>query len=260
MKKTFALVIAFALFLGACIYVVISSPVPTITHIKFESDKSFIIGINNHDRVTIYHSLDNNKTFSLQLFNAKSLKEACNLIQNRMKNEAIDVTILSMNKKNVDRLKEIIKTETNKKVINFKNPNTDELLTYSDEVMYDLSSTYSKDQIKDISKTIASDIKKEIDIKLENIIDIKDIETKVKEDNFLSFDILKYDLSKYNLSVYDYRKYKVDYHFNEEFTYDIILNMELKEEKEDYIEIYKYSYNYSTDEVTEYKTIFYKQS
>ena len=83
MKKSFALIIAFALFLGACIYVVISSPVPTITHIKFEGDKSFIIGINNHDRVTLYHTLDNNKTFNLQLFNAKSLKESCKLIQNR---------------------------------------------------------------------------------------------------------------------------------------------------------------------------------
>ena len=71
--------------------------------------------------------------------------------------------------------------------------------------------------------------------------------------------LLKYDLSKYNLSVYDYSKYKVDYHFNEEFTYDIVLNMELKEEKEDYIEIYKYTYNLSTDEINDYKTIFYNQ-
>ena len=116
MKKTFALVIAFLLFLGACIYVVISSPVPTVTHIKFEGDKSFIIGINNQDRVTIYHSLDNNKTFNLQLFNSKSIKESCKLIQNRMKSDSITVTILSMNKKNVDRLKDIIKVETDKEI------------------------------------------------------------------------------------------------------------------------------------------------
>ena len=260
MKKTFALVIAFLLFLGACIYVVISSPVPTVTHIKFEGDKSFIIGINNQDRVTIYHSLDNNKTFNLQLFNSKSIKESCKLIQNRMKSDSITVTILSMNKKNVDRLKDIIKVETDKKLVNFKNPKTEELDTYSDEARYDLSSTYSKVEIKEISKEIATDIKKDIDLKLVNYEDIKEIEKIVKEEDFLSFDITKFDLTKYKLSVYDYSKYKVDYHFNEEFTYDIILNMELKEEKEDYIEIYKYSYNYSTDEITEYKTIFYKQS
>ena len=259
MKKTFALVIAFALFLGACIYVVLSSPVPTITHIKFEGDKSFIIGINNHDRVTIYHTLDNNKTFNLQLFNAKSLKESCKLIQNRMKSDSIDVTILSMNKKSVDRIKEIIKTETDKKLVNFKNPKVEDLATYSDDVKYDLSSTYSKDQIKDISKEIATDIKKDIDIKLLNYVEIEDIKTRVSEKDFIDFDILKYDLSRYNLSVYDYSKYKVNYHFNEEFTYDIILNMELKEEKEDYIEIYKYTYNFSTDEISDYKTIFYSQ-
>ena len=259
MKKTFALVIAFALFLGACIYVVLSSPVPTITHIKFEGDKSFIIGINNQDRVTLYHTLDNNKTFNLQLFNAKSLKESCKLIQNRMNSESINVTILSMNKKNVERIKEIIKTETDKKIVNFKNPKMEELSTYSDEVKYDLSSTYSKDEIKDISREIATDIKKDIDIKLSSYTDIKDIEKRVYEQDFNDFDITKYDLSKYNLSVYDYSKEKIDYHFNEEFTYDIILNMELKEEKEDYIEIYKYTYNFSTDEISDYKTIFYKQ-
>ncbi len=260
MKKTFALVIALLLFLGACIYVVLSSPVPTVTHIKFEGDKSFIIGINNQDRVTIYHSLDNNKTFNLQLFNAKSLKESCKLIQNRMNSETINVTILSMNKKSVERIKEVIKTETDKKLVVFKNPKVEELETYSDDVKYDLSSTYSKDEIKDISSDIATDIKKEIDIKLSNYIDLEEIEKKVKEDDFNDFDILKYDLSKYNLEVYDYSKYEIDYHFNnDEFTYDIILNMELKEEKEDYIEIYKYSYNFSTDEISDYKTIFYKQ-
>ena len=259
MKKTFALVVAFLLFLGACIYVVISSPVPTVTHIKFEGDKSFIIGINNQDRVTIYHSLDNNKTFNLQLFNSKSIKESCKLIQNRMKSDSITVTILSMNKKNVDRLKDIIKVETDKKLVNFKNPKTEELDTYSDEARYDLSSTYSKDEIKEISKEIATDIKKDIDLKLVNYEDIKEIEKIVKEEDFLSFDITKFDLTKYKLSVYDYSKYKVDYHFNEEFTYDIILNMELKEEKEDYIEIYKYTYNLSTDEINDYKTIFYNQ-
>ena len=83
---------------------------------------------------------------------------------------------------------------------------------------------------------------------------------KVSEEDFLVFDILKYDLSKYNLSVYDYSKFNVDYHYNEEFTYDIILNLELKEEKEDYIEIYKFTYNFSTDEINDYKTIFYRQS
>ncbi len=259
MKKTFALVIAFLLFLGACIYVVLSSPVPTITHIKFEGDKAFIIGINNQDRVTIYHTLDNNKTFNLQLFNAKSIKESCKLIQNRMKSDNIDVTILSMNKKNVERLKEIIKTETDKKIVNFKNPTIDELSTYSDDVKYDLSSTYSKDEIKNISKEIATDIKKYIDVKLLNYVEIEDIKTRVSEKDFNDFDITKYDLSKYNLSVYDYSKEKIDYHFNEEFTYDIILNMELKEEREDYIEIYKYTYNFSTDEIADYKTIFYKQ-
>ena len=138
MKKTFALVIAFALFLGACIYVVLSSPVPTITHIKFEGDKSFIIGINNQDRVTLYLTLDNNKTFNLQLFNAKSLKESCKLIQNRMNSESINVTILSMNKKNVERIKEIIKTETDKKIVNFKNPKMEELSTYSDSAKPDV--------------------------------------------------------------------------------------------------------------------------
>ena len=260
MKKSFALIIAFALFLGACIYVVISSPVPTITHIKFEADKSFIIGINNHDRVTIYHSLDNNKTFSLQLFNSKSLKESCKLIQNRMKDESITVTILSMDKKNVERIQGIIKTETDKKLINFKNPKVDELTTYSDGVSYDLDSTYSKEEIKDIAKDIATEIKLNIDQKLINCKEIDEIKTKVSEEDFLVFDILKYDLSKYNLSVYDYSKFNVDYHYNEEFTYDIILNLELKEEKEDYIEIYKFTYNFSTDEINDYKTIFYKQS
>ena len=259
MKKTFALVIAFMLFLGACIYVVISSPVPTITHIKFEGDKSFIIGINNQDRVTIYHALDDNKVFSLQLFNSKSLKESCKLIQNRMKSDSINVTILSMNKNNVERLKEVIKTETDKKLVNFKNPKTDDVATYSDEVKYDLSSTYSKEEIKDISKDIATDIKKEIDIKLVNYDDVKEIEKIVAKEDFLDFDITKYDLTKYKLTVYDYSKYKIDYHFNEEFTYDIILNMELKEDKEDYVEIYKYSYNFSTDEINDYKTIFYSQ-
>ena len=259
MKKTFALVIAFALFLGACIYVVISSPVPSVTHIKFEGDKSFIIGINNQDRVIIYHALDDNKTFNLQLFNSKSLKESCKLIQNRMKTDAINVTILSMNKKNVDRLKEIIKTETDKKLVNFKNPKIDDLATYSDEVKYDLSSTYTKDKIKEISNEIATDIKKGIDIKLVNYEDVKEIEKKVREEDFLDFDITKYDLTKYKLTVYDYSKYKVDYHFDEEFTYDIILNMELKEDREDYVEIYKYTYNLSTDEINDYKTIFYSQ-
>lgn len=260
MKKSFALVVAFILFLGACIYVVISSPVPTITHIKFEADMSFIIGINNHDRVTIYHSLDNNKTFSLQLLNAKSLKEACKLIQNRMKNDSINVTILSMDKKSVQRLQEIIKVETDKKLVNFKNPNVDDLNRYSDGVVYDLDSTYTKDQIKDIAKEIASEIKINIDQKLVNYEDIDEIKEIVKEDDFNNFDILKYDLLKYNLSVYDYSKYNIDYHFNEEFTYDVILNLELKEEKEDYIEIYKFTYNLSTDEISDYKTIFYKQS
>ena len=112
---------------------------------------------------------------------------------------------------------------------------------------------------KEISKEIATDIKKDIDLKLVNYEDIKEIEKIVKEEDFLSFDITKFDLTKYKLSVYDYSKYKVDYHFNEEFTYDIILNMELKEEKEDYIEIYKYTYNLSTDEINDYKTIFYNQ-
>ena len=49
MKKTLGMVVALLVFLAGCIYIVFSSPVPTITHIKFEGDKSFIIGINNHN-------------------------------------------------------------------------------------------------------------------------------------------------------------------------------------------------------------------
>ncbi len=258
MRKTFGMVIALLLFLGACIYIVFSSPVPTITHIKFEGDKSFIIGINNQDRVTIFRSLDNDKTFNLQLFDKKKLEDAALLIKNRMKSETVNVTIFSMNEKNNERLIEIIKKNLSNIVI--KEPKIDDLVTYSDEVVYDLESTYTKEEITNISREIGDSIKEYVDKKL-IILESDDIDTikeKVSTLDFTNYDLVNYDLSKYKLTVYPYSSYSIEFNYNEEFTYHIKLNLELKEVKENRTEIYKYTYNHSTDEISDYKTIFYE--
>ena len=258
MRKTFGMVIALLLFLGACIYIVFSSPVPTITHIKFEGDKSFIIGINNQDRVTIFRSLDNDKTFNLQLFDKKKLEDATLLIKNRMKSETIDVTIFSMNETNNERLIEIIKKNLSNIVV--KEPKIEDLVAYSDEVAYDLEGTYKKEDIIEISREIGDSVKEYIDKKL-IILESDDIDTikeKVSTTDFTTYDLKNYDLSKYNLTVYPYSSYNIEFNYNEEFTYTIKLNLELKEIKDSRTEIYKYTYNHSTNELSDYKTIFYQ--
>jgi len=258
MKKAFGMVIALLLFLGACIYIVLSSPVPTITHIKFEGDRSFIIGINNQDRVTIFHALNTDRTFNLQLFDKKSLSDAATLIKNRMRSENINVTVLSMNKENNERLFNIIKT--NLPNITLKDAKVDDLVTYSDEVSYDLDSTYTKEEIKDISHEISDDIKKYVDDKLSKIDtdDMTIIIDEVSKIDFTDYDLTKYDLSKYKLSIYPYSTYTIDFNYSSEFTYTITLNLELREDKDHLTEIYKLTYNNSYDEITDYKTIFYK--
>ena len=258
MKKTLGMVVALLVFLAGCIYIVFSSPVPTITHIKFEGDKSFIIGINNQDRVTIFHALNTDKTFNLQLFDKKSLSDASTLIKNRMQSDYVNVTVLSMNKKNNERLFKIIKEKLPNAVM--KDAKVEDLVTYSDEVSYDLDSTYSKEEIEAISKEISEDIKKYVDEKIVNLKtdDIELLKEEIDKIDFKDYDLLKYDLSKYKLTIYPYSTYQIEFNYTEEFTYNIILNLELKEEKDHLTEIYKYTYNHSYEEISDYKTIFYE--
>ena len=163
-----------------------------------------------------------------------------------------------MNEKNNERLIEIIKKNLSNIVI--KEPKIEDLVTYSDEVVYDLESTYTKEEITEISREIGDSVKEYVDKKL-IILESDDIDTikeKVSTLDFTNYDLVNYDLSKYKLTVYPYSSYSIEFNYNEEFTYHIKLNLELKEVKENRTEIYKYTYNHSTNEITDYKTIFYE--
>ena len=154
-----------------------------------------------------------------------------------MRSENINVTVLSMNKENNERLFNIIKN--NLPNVTLKDAKVDDLVTYSDEVSYDLDSTYTKEQMLDISREISDDIKQYVDSRLIDIDtdDMTIIIDEVSKLDFTDYELNQYDLSKYNLSIYPYSSYTIDFNYASEFTYTITLNLEIREDKDHLTEI-----------------------
>lgn len=259
----------------------------TITYIKFESTPKFVIGINNQDRVVMYNPLNEEaKIFNLMMFNNKTLEEMSMLFiskaeeANYLNYNEINLTIITKNLEKNTRILNKIESSINQNypsiIINTKLPTYDEMLTYSNEIAYDIENTYSEDDIYNISKTIENKIDLYIKNQLQKLNIIKLplvkqkqlIETNYENGYFNDFELNSIFIDG-KLNILEPSNYNVYFRFNDDLTYeyDIVLYLQLEyyrdlinnDSKSGIFEVYDYKYNLLGDKtISDYKNYFYR--
>ncbi len=255
MKKTIGVILAFIIFLAACIYVVISSPKQRITYVKFVSNTSFILGIDNQDRVNIYNALDDNRLFSITSFNKKHLGDASQIIKNKLTDKEVTITVMTMNSENKNRIVKIITDNMPGFTINTSMPTEEEMITYSEEVKYDVKDIYNRNELS----AIAKDINDEIELYVTEEL------SKLEEINQDNIDDIKFD--NYELNIEHFKEqirdnidfnYEVVFAFNDDvlthsIRFIIIISYDNKEKK-----VYDvYSLTYDDNQVKDYHEVYY---
>lgn len=288
MKKYIVLSLIFVFLIAGCFYLVFSRDENlTITYIKFKVNPEFVVGINSNNKVVMYNPLNEEaKIFNLSMFSNKTLNEMCEIFvtkieeNNYLENNDINVTVMTKNLEKRNSIykivNDVINVKDSKIVVNLIEPNDDELLSYSNEVVFDLETTYQNEDLIKISEDIIKEIKLYVDnrinsLKLEKLSNEKKKEI-IDSNNslgyFNDFDI-KNVLMEYDIIISNRTKYDVVFNYDDEliYTYDIILNMEfdhynenvVDDTKEGIVEVYKYTYNSSNyGIISEYKNHFYK--
>lgn len=288
MKKYIVLSLIFVFLIAGCFYLVFSRDENlTITYIKFKVNPEFVVGINSNNKVVMYNPLNEEaKIFNLSMFSNKTLNEMCEIFvtkieeNNYLENNDINVTVMTKNLEKRNSIykivNDVINVKDSKIIVNLIEPNDDELLSYSNEMVFDLETTYQNEDLIKISEDIIKEIKLYVDnrinsLKLEKLSNEKKKEI-IDSNNslgyFNDFDI-KNVLMEYDIIISNRTKYDVVFNYDDEliYTYDIILNMEfdhynenvVDDTKEGIVEVYKYTYNSSNyGIISEYKNHFYK--
>lgn len=280
------LLIAF-IFVGSVVYFVFSSEDSlSITYIKFNINPEFIIGINSKDEVKIYNPLnDDAKVLNLNMFNGYKLKEAVDVILNKLEsNKYLDIskfniTVITKSDEKISYYFEKIRKAVNEKNSNIVLINNkashEELLTYSNEVSYDIKSSFNND----ILKMISTDLHMELFNYVDNLIgqlNIDELTLNEKIDvltqseaagYFEDYKLTDYVINNYDLKIIDDSKYDVKFNYDElGYTFDIEFNLVLvhkgviEDKKQNFNVIEEYRYIFKNNEILGLKTNFYKFS
>ena len=285
-KYVFVFIIIFALISG-CIYLVFNNHENlTITYIKFKVNPEFIVGINNQDKVVFYNPLnDEAKIFNLNMFSDKTLDEMCEIFYEKMNlagyllENGLNITVVTKNSEKKERLvnkiSDVIKKKNSSILINSIDATDDELLAYSNEIVYDLKPSLNKDDLVDIALNIEDEIINYVDskirlLKLNNFSNekkIEEIKKRLDENYFNDYKIVNYRVNGYNLILSDDSRYDLELVVNEDFSYYFSVHIDLVfenyvEEIDDEIrtgivEEYLYSFD-SEGRISNYKNKFYK--
>ena len=289
LKKYIIFFIIIVSIIGACFYLVFNNDKTlTVTYIKFKVNPEFVIGINNQEKVIMYNPLnDEAKVLNLNMLNEKSLEEACKIIINKLNennymiNNIVDITIMTKNleKENnlYNKVKNAIINQNSNIKINLIEPTSDELLSYSNETVYDLIPTFNDVDLQSIGQSIKTEIDYYVKEKINNLkISKLSKEKQIEEVNnyynngyFNDYVVHKNRVNGYDIKLSKRSSYSVIFNYNEDFTYsyNIILKLEfnnyleenIDEIRRGLVENYKYTYNEQNEElISNYKIDFYR--
>lgn len=260
----------------------------TITYIKFKINPEFVIGINNQEKIIFYNPLnDNAKVFNLNMLHEKTLEEGCQIIiekldeNNYLLNNEVDIIVMTKNKEKENSLftkvKQSITSDKPNIIVNSIEPTSEELLSYSNETVYDLKSTYDNVDLVGIGQSIKGDINYYIEDKIAKLKlnklskekQIEEINNYYNNGYFNDYVVYKNKVNGYDINLSKRSSYNVVFNYNADFTYsyNIVLNLEfnyyqdeiINEVRKGIVENYKYIYNEQGEEViNNYKVDFYK--
>ena len=212
--------------------------------------------------------------YNLSMFQGKSLNEMIELFIDKTNfedelNKEINVTIMTKNNIRENEIFKVIQDSIKSKnkgvmVINHE-PNNDELERYSNETVYNMKASLKNDDIKLISQVIYDKVKSYVDVKINNIMDFNNDFILENEGFFNDYNLFSINLKEYNVVLLERSNYQVDFTFDEEgnYTYKIILNLEMEKENNSLerkiIEVYSYSYQIIEEQenLSNLKTYYY---
>lgn len=212
--------------------------------------------------------------YNLSMFQGKSLNEMIELFIDKTNfedelNKEINVTIMTKNNIRENDIFKVIQDSIKSKnkgfiVINHE-PNNDELERYSNETVYNMKSSLKNDDIKLISQVIYDKVKSYVDVKINNIMDFNNDFILENEGFFNDYNLFSINLKEYSVVLLERSNYQVNFTFDEEgnYTYEIILNLEMEKENNSLerkiIEVYSYSYQIIEEQenLSNLKTYYY---
>lgn len=228
-------------------------------YLRIENELSIIIGFSCDNIVSSITPLDDNSSlvFNYLMFENNDLSNAFKIfidkvIENKIDNKEFKITIFTKNQDNINRIvdlfKEVSLSYQNDYTVNVIDASKEELNIYSNESVK-RNASYSEKDILEITEFLYDDINGYIDHKIDLLKGNKEKEI-IKNLNgnyFYDFDINNY-LWREEYSIYNSNKnsYQVNFNFDDDCSYDIILNLEwnylLRDGEYNIVEVYNYRY------------------
>ena len=271
MRKYLIIFVALVIIIGGSIYITFSRhDALTVTYIKFDSTPSFIIGVNSKDIVVSYNPLNEEaKDFNLLMFYEKTIEEASKIFYSKchelqcLNDASVNLTIITKNDRRSNdlyqKITDVIRKENAEIVINLLEPTSNDLLAYSNETVYNVSPTFQNSDLLTISLDLTSRIDSYVQNKLNSLNYSKMslieqqqlIEEKISESYFNDFNLTTQAINDYNISISNRSNYEILFSYDNEVSYQIVLNMEfdydstktVNDKETVIVEVYKYKYS-----------------
>lgn len=286
MKRYIALIFTSLLCLGVVVFLFYlllkQDNMSYVTYIRFQVNPSFVIGINKNENVVFFNALNSDASkYNLSMFQGKSLSDATKIFieklgESKTNKDTINLTVMTKNKELENHIVDIISNRINnfdnKYKINVLEANRDELEHYSNEIIYNLTRTYSTDKLESLSKDVYMGVKKHIEGKI-NKLNLKKLNnsqildicnTKKNEGYFNDLMLNSITLSDNDFYVGKNSSYKINFSLDKDnnFIYQITLYLELNYTKngdKTIVETYDFQYDFigEVETISHLKTYFY---
>ena len=281
MKKFIFFVLFVAVIIGSIVYFVFSSDKAlVITYIKFNINPEFVIGVNSKDEVCIFNPLNEDaKILNLGMFNGNSLEDATSIILDKLDKanylkDDMYITVMSKNPDKIEYFYEKINNKVKEKnkdlVLINKRASNEELTAYSNEVVYDVKSTYDNNKLlvvcSNIEKSLDEYVKDKINsLKIDDLNKdeiLKYYNEQLENGYFNDYDLLFYKLDDADLKIMDTSSYTIS--FDSSLKYTISLDLELEKvnkvskKNDSYSLVEQYLFNYKDKKINNLKINFYK--